>query len=85
MLNKCPISDVNPIATVPQNVMRKMAFFMFEPPAFAAIAPRSVRNTIAKIYCKISILGIDAKIATKKGKSPPTSNDAQKRKLLEVV
>lgn len=34
--NKYPTSAVSPIATVPQKVIRKIAFFMLEPPVLSA-------------------------------------------------
>jgi hypothetical protein len=47
-LNKYPTKAVSPIATVPQNVMRIIAFPIPEPPAFAAIAPKIIRKKRAK-------------------------------------
>ena len=50
--NKVPIAAVKPIASVPQKVIRIIAFLILEPPIFADVIPKTIKNNIAKIYCK---------------------------------
>ena len=65
-----------PIAMVPQKQILIIPFTILEPPAFAAIPPDKVRNTIAKQYNEITIISTGANNETKKGKSPPDIKDA---------
>jgi hypothetical protein len=46
--NKYPTKAVNPIAAVPQKVIRTTAFLILEPPVFAARDPSKIRKMIAK-------------------------------------
>ena len=48
--NKYPISAVNSMANVPQNVILIMAFQILEPPVLAAIAPSRAKNRMESHY-----------------------------------
>ena len=64
------------MATVPQNVILNIAFLILLPPTFAAIDPNTIRNIMAKPYCKYSILDIEPNTATKTGNKPPKVKEA---------
>lgn len=71
-----PTNADNPIASVPQIVMRTMAFFTLEPPVFADIVPKTTRKIIVKTYSQYSMTFTGAKSTTKSGKTPPAVNEA---------
>ena len=43
-----PTNADNPIAIVPQIVIRKIAFGMLEPPVFAAVAPKIIKKAMVE-------------------------------------
>ena len=55
-----------------------MAFFTPDPPVFAAIAPSTIKNTIAKPYRKYSIFFKGRKSVTNTGNNPPTVKESMK-------
>ena len=78
--NTYPTKAVNAMAIVPQNVILKTALRTLEPPVLAAKAPRKAKNKIANAYSQYSIDFTGRNKVTKKGKAPPTVNEAHEAK-----
>ena len=70
-----PTNADKPIASVPQILMRIIAFLTLEPPVLAEIVPKIIRKIIVKPYSEYSITFIGTKSTTKRGNTPPTVNE----------